>query len=85
MSNHSERETEKEEKRSMEKTRKEKLAEYFFSLSNTILGSLIIGVALLLFENQNDYNWWIVVLVLITGFAFLIGLTVEGPLSHQSL
>ena len=56
MSKHSENEKAREENRSREKTRKEKLAEYFFSLSNTILGSLIIAVIILLIGDDENYN-----------------------------
>ena len=78
MSNHSEREKEKEEKRNRERTRKEKLAEYFFAMSNTILGSLIIGVALVIYENGKNYDWWINTIVIITGLIFLVTLAKIG-------
>ena len=68
----------KQERKEKDKVRKEKLAEYFFSLSNTILGSLILGVALLLLENGNEYSWTIVSLVLVFGFIFLVVLAKIG-------
>ena len=56
MSKHSENEKQIEEQKHRERTRKEKLAEYFFSLSNTILGSLIIAVIILLIGDDDNYN-----------------------------
>lgn len=58
MSKHSEREKQKEVQKHRENLRKEKLAEYFFSMSNTILGSLIIAVIILLIGDDNNYNEW---------------------------
>ena len=57
MSTFSEQVEIKQEKKEKDKVRKEKLAEYFFSLSNTIFGTLVVGIALLLIENDGIINW----------------------------
>ena len=46
----------KKELKEKDKVRKEKLAEYFFSLSNTLFGSLVIGLSLMLFDESNIFD-----------------------------
>ena len=78
MSKHSENEKQKEEQKHRESTRKEKLAEYFFSLSNTILGTLVIGVALLLIETDKDISVWVTTTALFFGLIFSYALAKVG-------
>lgn len=57
----------------IENKKKEKLSDYFFNLSNTLLGSLVVGVILLVLGNGLDeLNQWIVLSVFITGIASVI-------------
>ena len=56
MGNWSKQQKEQNEKIEKDKTRKEKLAEYFFSLSNTLFGSLVIGLSLMLLDVSNFFN-----------------------------
>ena len=70
-----ERKLERQEK---EKTRKEKLAEYFFSLSNTVFGSLVIGVTLLLLQSETNYNIKAICIMLFAGLVVFIVLAKIG-------
>ncbi len=66
------------EKLEKDKTRKEKLAEYFFSLSNTLFGSLVIGLSLMLLDETNVFNEKAAWIMLMTGLFMLIGLAKIG-------
>ena len=61
-----------------DKTRKEKLAEYFFSLSNTLFGSLVIGLSLMLLDESSMFNEKAAWIMLLTGLFILIGLARIG-------
>ena len=41
-------------KSELDSKKRDKLSEYFFSLSNTLLGSLVVGIVLLMLENRLD-------------------------------
>ena len=69
---------EQNEKIEKDKTRKEKLAEYFFSLSNTLFGSLVIGLSLMLLDESNIFNEKAAWIMLLTGLFMLIGLARIG-------
>lgn len=49
------------------KIRKEKLADFFFSLANTVFGSLVIGVTLMMLQTNIDYNECSVRVMLVAG------------------
>ena len=68
----------KKEAKEREKTRKEKLAEYFFSLSNTTFGSLVIGVTLLMLQADANYNVNVIFIMLAAGLLFFIVLAKIG-------
>ena len=78
MGNWSKRQKEQNEKIEKDKTRKEKLAEYFFSLSNTLFGSLVIGLSLMLLDETNIFNEKAAWIMLLTGLFMLIGLAKIG-------
>ena len=78
MGNWSKRQKEQNEKTEKDKTRKEKLAEYFFSLSNTLFGSLVIGLSLMLLDESNIFNEKAAWIMLLTGLFMLIGLAKIG-------
>lgn len=61
-----------------DKTRKEKLAEDFFSLSNTLFGSLVIGLSLMLLDESSMFNEKAAWIMLLTGLFMLIGLARIG-------
>ena len=68
----------KKELKEKDKVRKEKLAEYFFSLSNTLFGSLVIGLSLMLFDESNIFDEKAAWSMLISGLFMLIGLAKIG-------
>lgn len=68
----------KKETKEKDKVRREKLAEYFFSLSNTLFGSLVIGLSLMLLDESNIFNEKAAWLMLIFGLFMLIGLAKIG-------
>ena len=68
----------KKERKEKERTRKEKLAEYFFSLSNTLFGSLVIGLSLMLLDERSGFNVKAAWLMLAFGVFILIGLAKIG-------
>jgi uncharacterized membrane protein SirB2 len=78
MGNWSKLQKEQNEKIEKDKTRKEKLAEYFFSLSNTLFGSLVIGLSLMLLDESNIFNEKAAWIMLLTGLFMLIGLARIG-------
>jgi uncharacterized membrane protein SirB2 len=78
MGNWSKQQKEQNEKIEKDKTRKEKLAEYFFSLSNTLFGSLVIGLSLMLLDESNIFNEKAAWIMLLTGLFMLIGLARIG-------
>ena len=78
MGNWSKQQKEQNEKIEKDKTRKEKLAEYFFLLSNTLFGSLVIGLSLMLLDESNIFNEKAAWIMLLTGLFMLIGLARIG-------
>ena len=78
MGNWSKQQKEQNEKVEKDKTRKEKLAEYFFSLSNTLFGSLVIGLSLMLLDESNVFNEKAAWIMLLTGLFMLVGLARIG-------
>ena len=68
----------KKELKEKDKVRKEKLAEYFFSLSNTLFGSLVIGLSLMLLDESNIFDEKAAWSMLIFGLFMLIGLAKIG-------
>lgn len=68
----------KEELREKERVRKRKLSDFLFSLSNTILGSLVIGEALLILEGGKDYNEWVIIITLAIGMTIFVALVRMG-------
>ena len=78
MGHWSKQQKEQNEKIEKDKTRKEKLAEYFFSLSNTLFGSLVIGLSLMLLDESNIFNEKAAWIMLLTGLFMLIGLARIG-------
>ena len=68
----------KKELKEKDKVRKEKLAEYFFSLSNTLFGSLVIGLSLMLLDESNIFDEKAAWSMLIFFFFILIGLAKIG-------
>ena len=78
MGNWSKQQKEQNEKIEKDKTRKEELAEYFFSLSNTLFGSLVIGLSLMLLDESNIFNEKAAWIMLLTGLFMLIGLARIG-------
>lgn len=68
----------KKELKEKDKVRKEKLAEYFFSLSNTLFGSLVIGLSLMLLDESNIFDEKAAWSMLISGLFMLIGLAKIG-------
>ena len=78
MGNWSKQQKEQNDKIEKDKTRKEKLAEYFFSLSNTLFGSLVIGLSLMLLDESNIFNEKAAWIMLLTGLFMLIGLARIG-------
>lgn len=78
MGNWSKQQKELSSKIEKDKTRKEKLAEYFFSLSNTLFGSLVIGLSLMLLDESNVFNEKAAWIMLLTGLFMLVGLARIG-------
>ena len=68
----------KKELKEKDKVRKEKLAEYFFSLSNTLFGSLVIVLSLMLLDESNIFDEKAAWSMLIFGLFMLIGLAKIG-------
>ena len=68
----------KKDLKEKDKVRKEKLAEYFFSLSNTLFGSLVIGLSLMLLDESNIFDEKAAWSMLISGLFMLIGLAKIG-------
>lgn len=59
MGNWSERQEEKREGKEKDKTRREKLAGYFFDLSKLSFAGLVIGVIIPLYSDlSNENNWY---------------------------
>lgn len=59
MGNWSERQEEKREGKEKDKTRREKLAAYFFDLSKLSFAGLVIGVIIPLYSDlSNENNWY---------------------------
>ena len=68
----------KKETKEKDKIRREKLAEYFFSLSNTLFGSLVIGLSLMLLDDSSVFNEKAAWIMLLTGLVMLIELAKIG-------
>ena len=58
MSNFSKMQEEKKERKEKDKTRREKLAGYFFDLSKLSFAGLVVGVVIPLYSNLADENNW---------------------------
>lgn len=58
MGNWSDRREVKKETKERDKTRKEKLASYFFDLSKLSFAGLVIGIVIPLYSNITDENSW---------------------------
>mgnify|MGYP003305612580 CR=1 FL=1 len=78
MGNWSKQQKELNSRLEKDKTRKEKLAEYFFSLSNTVFGSLVIGLTLLMFDESIKPNIDIAISIIIFGIFLFIGFAKIG-------
>lgn len=64
MGNFSRQQEEKKDVREKDKTRREKLAGYFFDLSKLSFAGLVIGVVIPLYSDlSNENNWILYVLV----------------------
>lgn len=71
MGNWSERQEEKKEVKEKDKTRRDKLAGYFFDLSKLIFAALVLGGITPLFTNiSNGINWSTIVLGVISTYMF---------------
>ena len=63
----------------IESKKRNKLSEYFFSLSNTLLGSLVVGIILLVLDDGiENINEWIVLSVFISGIVAVVILAKIG-------
>lgn len=58
MGNWSDQQEVKKETKERDKTRKEKLASYFFDLSKLSFAGLVIGIVTPLYSNITDENSW---------------------------
>lgn len=58
MGNWSDQQEVKKETKEWDKTRKEKLASYFFDLSKLSFAGLVIGIVIPLYSNITDENSW---------------------------
>ena len=65
----------KEEK---ERNRNEKLGEYFLNLSNTTLGSTVLGILVSTALNLDSENYLPVIIIIIVGLLATIGLANLG-------
>ena len=69
---------EEQERKERNRVRKEKLAEFYFSLSNTLFGSLIIGIVLMLINEELSFDTFLPWIVIGCGSFMLIGLSKIG-------
>ena len=58
MGNFSRQQEEKKDVREKDKTRREKLAGYFFDLSKLSFAGLVIGVVIPLYSDLSNENYW---------------------------
>lgn len=71
MGNWSEKQEAKKEGKEKDKTRREKLAGYFFDLSKLIFAALVLGGITPLFTNAaNEINWSTLILGVISTYMF---------------
>lgn len=71
MGNWSEQQVIKKETREKDRTRREKLAGYFFDISKLIFAALVLGGITPLFTNLSDgINWATIVLGIFSTFIF---------------
>jgi hypothetical protein len=71
MSNYSKKQEEKNENKEKNKTRREKLATYFFDLSKLVFAALVLGGITPLFTNTaNKINWATIVLGVFSTYIF---------------
>lgn len=61
-----------------ERNRNEKLGEYFLNLSNTILGTTVLGVLTLLIVEDRQYVASAAIFLIIVGFVITISLALVG-------
>lgn len=66
------------EQKERNNVRKEKLAEFYFSLSNTLFGSLVIGIVLMLINEDLSFSTPLPWIVMGCGSFMLIGLAKIG-------
>ena len=77
MSNFSKQNEERKEKREKDKTRREKLAGFFFSLSQVSFTALVIGIPVTLFKEEL-YDNYILMIMLVIGIIFTIAFAKIG-------
>ena len=61
MGNWSEKQEEKREGKEKDKTRREKLAGYFFDTSKLILAGVVIGITPLYSDNAKEINLYVII------------------------
>lgn len=61
-----------------ERNRNEKLGEYFLNLSNTTLGTTVLGVLTLLIVEDRQYVASAAIFLIIVGFVITISLALVG-------
>ena len=77
MSNFSKQNEERKEKREKDKARREKLAGFFFSLSQVSFTALVIGIPVTLFKEEL-YDNYILMIMLVIGIIFTIAFAKIG-------
>ena len=77
MSNFSKQNEERKEKREKDRTRKEKLAGFFFSLSQVSFTALVIGIPVTMFKEEL-YDNYILMIMLVIGIIFTIAFAKIG-------
>lgn len=77
MSNFSKQNEERKEKREKDKTRREKLAGFFFSLSQVSFTALVIGIPVTMFKEEL-YDNYILMIMLVIGIIFTIAFAKIG-------
>ena len=78
MSKFEERRKETEERKARNRFTRDKIAELCFSLVNTLVGSLIIGVVLLLLQDDNEVKQEYIPAVLVAGVSFTVVFVMIG-------
>ena len=73
-----ERQEKELEDKEASKIRKEKLAGYLYSMSNTLFGSLVIGAVLVMLDESAIYNEEYMHTTLVVGFFIMLSLAKAG-------